>query len=566
MLSSLHIENIAVIKNADIDFSNGFHVLTGETGAGKSMLIDSINLLLGSKPHKDIIRSGEKSATVCAMFTDVDANLFSDYDIKPDDDGCIYVSRVIDVDSKNVTKINGRTVPVSLQKQIMPHLINIHGQNDNHILFSPQSHMEYLDSYAMANELLKEYGVAYSKCEELKKKIQSLKRDDKEKERTLELLRYQVNEIDEAKLKKGEEDSLNARKEKVKNSEKIIKNSRLITKALYRTDKTLSAYELVRKSITSLNAISDYVPKYKEYEEKLTNMTYDLEEIALSVAELSDNSYDDPNTEIDLIESRLDQIARLKRKYGSSVDEIIEYRDKASEQIKEIEMSDIMIEDLKTELGKYYKTAQQLSEKLTDLRRTAAKKLEEQVVNELSYLEMPKVRFKVDIRPIYNSEGKARLSKYGANEIEFMISANVGEELRPLSKVASGGELSRIMLALKNINSYDGVGQTLIFDEIDTGVSGKTSQKIGIRLRELSSHHQVICVTHSAQIASEAHHQYLISKSESDGRVQTNVTLLDRQGRINELARIMGGVEITDKLLESAKEMLDNAGKQNLVV
>lgn len=566
MLSSLHIENIAVIKNADIDFSKGFHVLTGETGAGKSILIDSINLILGSKPHKDIIRSGEKNALVCAMFTDVDPNLFADCEIKPDDDGCMYVSRVIDIDGKNVTKINGRTVPVSLQKQIIPQLINIHGQNDNRILFSTQSHMEYLDSYAMVSELLKEYADAYSKCEEIKKKIQSLKRDDKEKQRTLELLKYQVNEIDEAKLKKGEEEALNTRKEKVKNSEKIIKNSRLIVKALYRTDKTLSAYELVKKSITALNAISDYVPKCDEYVEKLQNMTYDLEEIALSAAELSDGSYEDPEAEIDLIESRLDMISRLKRKYGSSVDEIIDYRDKASGQIKEIELSDVMIEDLKTELGKYYRDAQELSEKLTDIRKEAALKLEKQVVNELSYLEMPKVRFKVDIRPIYNAEGKARLSKYGANEIEFLISANVGEELKPLNKIASGGELSRIMLALKNINSYDGEGQCLIFDEIDTGVSGKTSQKIGIRLRELSRHHQVICVTHSAQIASEAHHQYLISKSEANGRVQTNVTLLDRQGRINELARIMGGVQITDKLLESAKEMLDNAGKQILEV
>lgn len=565
MLSSLHIENIAVIKHADIDFENGFHVLTGETGAGKSILIDSINILLGARSSKDMIRNGESKAMVSALFTDIKKPLSripEDVDVTPDEDGCILLTRVFDIDGKSVTKLNGRTIPVSLQREIMPHLINIHGQNDNRILMSPASHLQYLDSYAQNEMLLAEYQEIYDLLEGCKKKMASLKRDEREKARTLELLRYQVADIDAAKLKVGEEEELESRKEKVKNAEKILKQSRLVTKALYRGEKTLPAYELIKKSISALQSISDYVPNAESYIEKLTQMTYDLEEIGLSVSDIAENEYDDPDAELDEIETRLDLISKLEKKYGSDVSEILSFRERAAAELEDIELSDEKLDELRIELSRYRKQATELASQLSEKRKSAAATLEASVVNELSYLEMPKVRFKVEIKVSRDEDGKTKLGRNGCDDVEFLLSANPGEPLKPLAKIASGGELSRIMLALKNINTYGSEGETLIFDEIDTGVSGKTSQKIGMRLRRLSENNQVICVTHSAQIAAEAHHQYLISKKENGGRVETSVTPLSREERIKELARIMGGVNITDKLLQSAAEMLDTAGQE----
>jgi DNA repair protein RecN (Recombination protein N) len=291
-------------------------------------------------------------------------------------------------------------------------------------------------------------------------------------------------------------------------------------------------------------------------------MTYELEEIGLSVSDIAESDYDDPDAELDCIESRLDLISKLKKKYGSDIKEILDFRDRAKSELSEIISSDELIEDLKIEMTKHKKLATELAAQLTEKRKRSALTLEDAVVKELSFLEMPKVRFKVEIKRSVDDDGKMKLTSCGADNVEFLISANPGEPLKPLIRIASGGELSRIMLALKNINSYGYEGQTLIFDEIDTGVSGKTSQKIGMRLRRLSKSNQVICVTHSAQIACEAHHQYLISKREIDGRVETKVELLDREGRIKEIARIMGGVNITDKLLQSASEMLDAVGNE----
>ncbi len=565
MLSSLHIENIAVIKQADIDLDKGFHVLTGETGAGKSILIDSIELLLGARPTKNLIRNGETKATVSALFTDIKPcldRLPEGFDISPDEDGCLLVTRSIDDGGKAVTKINGRTVPVSLQKELMPYLINIHGQNDNKTLMSSASHLEYLDNYADNGDLLEDYKEAFSSYESCKKRIVSLRRDEREKERTVELLRHQIADIDAAKLVIGEEEELENAKDKVKNSEKILKQARLVEKALYRSEKSLSAYELVKRSVSALQSIAEYVPNADEYVEKLTNMMYELEEIGISASDIAESDYDDPDAELDRIEDRLDLISKLRKKYGSDIKEILEYRDSAARELSDIESSDTLIEDLRIEMSTHKKKATALAAELTERRKKASVTLEESVINELEFLEMPKVRFKVDFKRSVDADGKLLLTSNGADNVEFLISANPGEPLKPLIKIASGGELSRIMLALKNINSYGYEGQTLIFDEIDTGVSGKTSQKIGMRLRKLSVSNQVICVTHSAQIACEAHHQYLISKKENDGRVQTTVTLLEREERIKEIARIMGGVNITDKLIQSASEMLDEAGRE----
>lgn len=562
MLSSLHIENIAVIKHADIDFTNGFHVLTGETGAGKSILIDAIQLLLGARPSRDLIRSGESRGMVSALFTDLApclTRLPDSLDITPDEEGCLLVTRVIDDGGKAQTKINGRTVPVSLQKELMPYLLSIHGQDDNRLLMSVSSHREYLDSYADLSAPLAEYEESYRAMEACRRELLSLRHDEREKERLCELLAYQIADIDEAKLKEGEEEELEARRELVKNAEKIGKHARLVARALYRSEKSLPAYELVKKAIASLSAIAEYVPDSAGYVERLNAVSYELEDIGLSVGAVAETEYEDADAELDRIESRLHQIAKLEKKYGSDITEILAFRSRAATQLKELQTSEERMEELKIELERHRERASTLAASLTASRSAAAKTLEEAVVAELAYLEMPKVRFRVEIRPSLSENGKPHFMPTGLDEVEFLLSANPGEPLKSLIKIASGGELSRIMLALRSVNALDTEGQTLIFDEIDTGVSGKTSQKIGIRLRRLAEHHQVICVTHSAQIAAEAHHQYRITKSEKDGRVETSVIELDREGRINELARIMGGLTITDKLLESATEMLDSA-------
>lgn len=568
MLSSLHIENVAVIKNADIDFGAGFNVLTGETGAGKSILIDSINLILGAKPSRDLIRSGENEASVSALFSDIAVPLSKagDSEISPDEDGCLYITRSIDAAGKAKTRIGGKTVPVSMQKDIASCLISIHGQNDNRILMSPAAHLGYLDSYAGNGVLLSEYYGYYELMNDCRRRMSELARDEREKARTVELLKYQIADIDAAKLKAGEEEELTASRDRVKNSERIMKQTRLITKALYRSERSLPAYELVKKAISAMESIADYIPQSEEYIKKLNDVAYTLEDIGLTVEDMSETEYDDPDSELDRIESRLDLISKLERKYGTDIAEILAFRDRAAAELSDIELSDVKISELQVKLAEYERKALELASRLTESRKKAAETLEKSVVSELAYLEMPKVRFRVDIRRSRDTDGKTKFTRSGTDDVEFLLSANPGEPLKPLAKIASGGELSRIMLALKSVNAADAVGETLIFDEIDTGVSGKTSQKIGMRLRALASSNQVICVTHSAQIAAEAHHQFLIRKSEHGGRVETTVTELDRTGRINEIARIMGGVNITDKLLDSAAEMLDSAaslpGKQ----
>ena len=348
MLSSLHIENIAVIKQTDIDLTAGFNVLTGETGAGKSILIDSIGLLLGARPSKDLIRSGETRATVSALFTDLGkplSRLPASVEAAPDEDGCLYLTRTIEADGRAQTKLNGRTVPLSVQRELMPYLISIHGQSDNRILLSEAAQLDYLDSFAGNGALLEEYGRCYEEMEDCRRKMASLHRDEREKARTLELLRYQVNEIDAASLKDGEEEALEARREKVKNAEKIVKQSRLITKALYRSEKNMPAYELIRRAISALTSIEAYVPNAETYKNKLTEMTYELEEIGLSVEDIAESEYEDPDAELDRIETRLDLIGKLERKYGTDIGEILAFRDRAAEELAEIELSDEKLEE-----------------------------------------------------------------------------------------------------------------------------------------------------------------------------------------------------------------------------
>ena len=562
MLAALHIENIAVIKNIDIDIGGGFTVLTGETGAGKSIIIDSINFLLGTRSGKDLIRTGENSAMVSALFTNIsesNVKFLNDMGVQlNEDDDSILLQRNILLDGKATSRLNGRTIPVSLQKELGKLLINIHGQHDNQALLQPSRHIHFLDSYADLGETLTEYEKYYTLMNDTTKRISELSRNEQEKARLIELLKYQINDIDSVKLKENEDDKLAYESNKIQNYEKILKQVKLVYRALYRNEKGLSAFDLITRASDALSQIADVLPEASQFIEKLTEFKYEMEDIAETVNDVASDDYDDPTKELNRIESRLDEIFRLKRKYGSTIKEIFDFKIKAEAELEEIELSDVKIIDLKTQFAEYEAKAKEYADKLTDIRTQAARILEIKIMEELSFLEMGKVKFSIQIKPIVENNGGVRYAHRGVDDIEFLISTNPGEPLKPLSKIASGGELSRIMLAMKSVFAGRENTETIIFDEIDTGISGKTSQKIGVKLQQTAESCQVICVTHSAQIASTAHNHLYINKTENDGRVETIVSPLDDNDRVNEIARIMGGLQITNSLLETAREMLEH--------
>ncbi len=558
MLASLHIENIAVIRSIDIDMKCGFTVLTGETGAGKSIIIDSINFLMGTRNGKDLIRNGESTALVSALFTDLspeNEGKLNELGINLDENSELYLQRTLNIDGKTQIKVNGRTIPASLLKEVAGCLINIHGQHDSKSLLENKYHIDLLDSFADNKELLAEYKQFYNNINSLKDKIKSLEISEGEKERLTELLSYQIKDIDSAKLKNGEEEMLLSRESVLRNSEHVSKQIRFVCKALYSNEKGVTASSLARRSADALNSISDVLPELKEYAEKLNNFAYEMEDIAISAKDISGDVSLDPVIELNEVQTRLDIIHKLKRKYGNSVEEILVYRNKRAEELDNISQSEDRIEELKRELSEQELKADAIAKKLTDRRKAAAEALENQVCLCLSFLEMPKVRFKVDLS--VNSD----FGPKGKNDVMFLLSANPGEPMKMLSKIASGGELSRIMLAIKSVLREKESTETVIFDEVDTGVSGKTSQKIGIKLKQTSESCQVICITHSAQIAALADSHLFISKKEYEGRAETHVKVLEYNDRIYELARIMGGQDITKSLLTSAEELLNTSKK-----
>ena len=556
MLSSLHIENIAVIRSADIDIEKGFTVLTGETGAGKSIIIDSINFLLGNKMGKDLIRSGEDKALVSALFIDMDGETrqhLGSLGITLDENGELFLQRTLTLEGKSQIKVNGRSIPASIMKEAAGYLINIHGQHDNKSLLESKYHIDILDSFAENEALLTEFRDLYSKRNELLSNIKSVQISEGEKERLTEILSYQIKDIDNAKLKPNEEEELISREAVLRNGEQISKQIRFCYKALYSNEKGVTASTLARKSADALNSVSDVLPELKEYVEKLNNFAYEMEDIAVCAKEIAGDISLDPLIELNEVQTRLDLIQKLKRKYGNTVEEILEYRNKRAEELDNISRSEDKIEEYKRELSEVEKKAKKLAMEIYDRRLRASKTLEEQVGSSLAFLEMPKVRFKVQVDLLESFNTK------GLNNVCFMLSANPGEPLKDLSKIASGGELSRIMLSIKSVLREKESTGTVIFDEVDAGVSGKTSQKIGIKLKQTSESCQVICITHSAQIASLADTHLFISKEEIKGRVETLVKLLSYEERVNEVARIMGGQNITNALLSSAKELIDSS-------
>ncbi|MFA6948096.1 MAG: DNA repair protein RecN, partial [Eubacteriales bacterium] len=517
MLTSLHIENIAVIKSVDIEFGDNFTVLTGETGAGKSIIIDSLGLILGIKPSKELIRSGEESALVSAIFSDISRkNLESvaSVGINADEDGVIYIQRTVYSDGRSQAKINGRSVPASILRETAKFLLNIHGQHANQALLDPKRHIDFLDEYADDGAQLAAYREKYKILCDIDRRISEVSRDDKEKARMAELLKYQIQDIAVGRLKDGEEENLLAEKKKIQNVEKILKQSRMIYRALYRSEKGASAYALLEYAAGALEAISDVLPDAKANADKLRSYMYELEDIAVSVHDASEVDYDDPTAELNRIESRLDIIDKLKKKYGASAAEVLAFKEKAEKELSDLELSDIILSELEKEREGALSEAVIAAEELSMARRRAAKGLENRVTDELVFLEMPKVSFSVVFKNNSCSEGCVRYTSAGADNVEFQISTNVGEPQKPLDKIASGGELSRIMLALKSVFAEKDEMETIVFDEVDTGVSGKTSQKIGIKLAQLSKSTQVLCVTHSAQIAALGSTHLFIYKNE----------------------------------------------------
>ena len=549
MLDVLHIENIAVVKKIDIELSAGMTVLTGETGAGKSIIVDSLNLISGARADKELIRNGETRAEVSALFSRLDKN--TEDKIKElgfeCEDGSVLISRAITATS-STARINGTPITLAMLKKISALLFGIHGQNDNALLSEPKNHLNILDTYANNSALREEYSKKYQKVFELRKKLQNLSDDLREQTRLSEVLRFQISDIESVKLKSGEEEELQALVLRLRGLEKINKSCSLVTRAL-EGGKSMGAIYLVDRAASALEAISDAISDADSLAARLNEVKYELEDIAASVSTLCELD-GDPTVMLDRAEARLDAILKLKRKYGNTVEEIIAFRNEAKEKLNFIENADDIRIDVENELKEAEAEAKKVASLLTESRRKAAHGLTRKVCESLAFLDMPKVKFEAALEPLDD------FSKSGCDNVEFLISANPGEPLLPMAKIASGGELARIMLSLKNeINECDGI-DTVVFDEIDTGISGKTSRKVGMKLKEIGRGAQVICVTHSAQIASLAHNHLFVSKSENDGRTQSAVRLLSSEERVDEIARILGGIEITKAQREAAEELL----------
>ncbi len=552
MLESLHIENIAVVKSLDVDFLEGMTVLTGETGAGKSIIIDSLGLLLGAKADKELIRAGESRALVSALFSNVGEGVvqkLSEMGFECED-GTLMLSRTV-TQSSSSARIGGRAVTLSVLREIGGMLFNIHGQNDNQQLLDPKNHIKLVDSFAKNSKLLEEYSSVYRSILDLRCQIHSVREDSMERTRLGEILKFQVADIDAVKLRAGEEEVLEETVRKLSDAEKINKACTLVQKAINGGDKVMGAVYLTDRASTALDSVSASLSGALELSERLRTVRYELEDIAECARDLCDIGDGDPAVELDRAQSRLAAIAKLKRKYGSTVEEILEYRAETAKRLQTMENAEERLEELEDELKIQEIKARELADKLRESRRIAARELQARVCETLTFLDMPKVRFEVGIRATED------FSAYGCDTVEFMIATNPGEALYPMAKIASGGELARIMLSLKNVlNECDGVA-TVIFDEVDTGISGKTSRKVGIKLKEISRGAQVLCVTHSAQIASLAHNHLKIYKTEENGRASTSLEMLDYDGRVEEISRILGGMEITDAVRLAAKEMIE---------
>lgn len=547
MLSLLHIENIAVIECADISFDRGFNVLTGETGAGKSIVIDAISAILGERAYRDMIRTGTNKASVRAVFTDVPCvPWFLENGVEHDRETVI--SREIYLDGKNVCRVNGTLVSVSILRKLGIQLINIHGQHDSASLFDEENHLTFLDAFGSHQALQTDYSEKFAAVSKLRREINSLTMDESEKLRRMETLKYQIAEIEKANLEAGEDEILEERRKLLQNAEKIADGMNEAVENLYGSDDTDGAATMIAVAERSLARISRFSDQISELHEKVADLMYQVQD----AAELVRDAWDELRysaDELEQIECRLDVIHKLRRKYGATCADILEYLEKARSELDEIEFADDHLERLKGKLQKAETEAWNAAFALRSARKTTAGDMTGRILTELAQLDMPRVQFECRFT-------ETELTGNGADSVAFYMSANTGEDLKPLSKVASGGELARIMLAMKNVLAEKDQVATLIFDEVDTGVSGRAAQKVAEKLRSVAQHKQVLCVTHLPQLAALAQTHLLIAKGEREGRTYTTVTPLNLEGRKQELARIIGGTHITETTLKSAEEML----------
>ncbi len=553
MLKFLHIENIAVIERSDIEFTEGFNVLTGETGAGKSIVIDSINAVLGERTSRELIRAGCDTAEVSAVFGGFDdgsVKILSEYGFTPDEDGNIIVRRRLSSSGKGLIKLNGILVTAAQLKELSKNLINIHGQHDNQALLDPEKHIGYIDAVAENGEILKEYYSEFRYLNKVRKELEASETDEDERLKETEILKYQINELESADIKKGELAELKQKAQIAKNYQATVEALSGVYAALKGSDDFEGASALLESAQRGLAALKS--EQWSKLAEKTADISSSVEDIAAEVWDFLDNS-EFSELDINSINERLDFLERLMLKYGSSEEEMMDYLTSAAVRLDELVFSDRRIAELSDLLDKSTERLVALGERLTASRIKAAADFEKKVCGILSYLNMPDVKFTVSIR-------KGRYTKRGCDNVEFLISANRGESVKPLSKIASGGELSRVMLAIKSVLlDKDSVG-TMIFDEIDTGISGYTAGKVATQLKKVSKNRQVICVTHLAQIAAAADTHLLIEKSTANGRTFTNVKPLTYDERVGEIARIMSGTELTENLYKSAKELLDRSG------
>ena len=553
MLNQLSVRNVAVIDKLDINLHDGVSVLTGETGAGKSIIIDSINMILGDRANKELVRYGTDKAVVQAVFDAPKSviNILEENDIYVEDEPVI-ITRQVTKEGKSVARINGMVVTLNILREISDRLINIHGQHDNQALLTPIRHITFLDAYADNEEYINRYKDILSKKREIEKKISSLEMDEQEKMQRIDLLEYQVKEIKKASLEKDEEDDLREQRDIYTNAEQITKSVNEAYMNLYEGDEIQSAYDGISIAVNEISQISDLNPQLKSIYDTLNEIMYSLEDTAHEIKEFGETVEFDEQA-LNEIEERLDLISRLKRKYGNSIEEILEYLKKAESELNDIKLSDERTNELKEELKNITKELKEKGNVLTQRRENAAKVLEENIEKSLHELNMEKSKFKVNI------ENDGTFYDNGMDKVEFLISTNPGEPLKPLVKIASGGELSRVMLAIKSILAdSDGV-DTMIFDEIDTGVSGKAAMSIAKKLAVIAKNKQVICITHLPQLTAMADNHYLIQKNTDGELASTTLKELDEEGRELELARIIDGGEVTELALSHAKQMLENA-------
>ena len=553
MLELLHIENIAIIEAADIEFAPGFNALTGETGAGKSIVIDSLSAVLGQRTSRELIRTGAEKAFVSAAFSGMAPELTEELGIQPEADGTLLLQREIQTDGKNVCRVNGRPVTVGQLRALGARLLNIHGQHDGQQLLDEEQHIVYLDSFGRVESLAITYAEKYKNFTDIRRQIGALQMDEAEKARRVDTLQYQIEELRRAKLTPGEEEELTARRGMLRNAEKFLDAVAGADYALNGDDSGGGALSALRQAQDALGGVRHLDDAFGQLYERLGEAYSEVYDIAATVEDKRGELDVSPG-ELDRVESRMDLLYRLKKKYGATVEDMLDYQARCEAELAQIEDAGDTLVRLEQALSKAEKEARQAAQALSDARKAAAEQLTAQILTELQQLDMGKIRFAVDF-------AEKPLDSDGMDTVRFLMSANVGEELRPIHKIASGGELARIMLAMKNVLSeQDHVG-TMVFDEVDTGVSGRAAQKVAEKMARISRRKQVLCVTHLPQLAAMADTHFSVEKGERDGRTYTEVRRLDREQRRRELARLTGGSHVSQTMLDGAEELLVQAEK-----